>query len=327
MKEVRMARHRVALLDPFPPEVLVEVEAALPESLELLAVGAYSERDRLDAIATADFLLVGAAPVPAHLMDAAPRLKLIHKWGTGYDKIDVKAAAERGILVAITTGANTIPVAEHSVMLMLAVFRKLPYIDRRLRQGRWSKTEIPGFPHQLNGKTVGLVGLGHIGREVARLVRAFDTRALYYRRHRDVEAERQLGVEFRPLEELLAQADVVSLHVPLTPETRKLIDGRAISLMKPTTILVNTSRGGVIDEPALVQALRSGRLMGAGLDVFAVEPPGPGNPLLELDNVVVTNHCAGNSIENVGNIARHAFGNMLRVAKSEPVDEADVVRP
>lgn len=324
-RRVSTTRYKVALLQVFTPETLAEVEAELPRTFDLLALKTYDEQEILDAVSDADFILTGEASVPVQVIKAAPKLKLIHKYGVGYDKIDVGTAAERGIPVAIAAGANATPVAEHAIMLMLAVYRKLPYVDRSIRLGRWSKYEIRAVTYQLSGKTVGLVGLGHIGREVARRVRAFDTRVISYTRHPSSDVGGQLGVEFRSLDELLAESDVISLHVPLTRETRKLVDERAFSVMKRSAIVINTSRGGVIDEPALVEALQSGRILGAGLDVFALEPPGRGNPLLELENVVLTNHCAGGVLDNVRNIARQAFGNMIRIVNGQPLDEADVV--
>ena len=178
----------------------------------------------------------------------------------------MKAAAKRGIPVAITAGSNAVPVAEHTLLLMLAVSKRLPHVDHSLRQGRWLKSEIRAVTYQLNGKTVGLVGFGNIGREVAKRVRAFNAQILYYDKVRpSAQVEEQLGATFCPLDDLLARADIISIHVPLLPETTRLIDKRAFSLMKPSAILINASRGGVVDEGALVEALKSNRLRGAGI--------------------------------------------------------------
>ena len=323
-----LAIHKVAFLDVFAPEMLDEVRSQLPEGFDLVAVKTYDEREKLDVVSDADFILAGWASVPAQLLDAAPRLKLIQKWGIGYEKIDVKAAAEKGIPVAITAGANAVPVAEHTLLLMLAVSKRLPYVDHALRQGRWLKAEIRAVTYQLNGKTVGLIGFGNIGREVAKRVRAFNAHVLYYDKVRpSARIEEQLGVTFCPLDDLLARADIVSVHVPLLPKTTRLIDKRAFSLMKPSAILINASRGGVVDEGALIEALKSNRLRGAGIDVFEVEPAEANNPLFAMENVVVTPHSAGGVKDNTANMARHAFRNMLKITKGEPLDEADLIRP
>jgi len=327
-KELTLAPYKVAFLDVYAPELLDEVQSQLPDGFELVAVKTYDEREKLSVSSDADFILAGWASVPAQIVDAATKVKLIQKWGIGYDKVDVKAAAKKGIPVAITAGANAVPVAEHTLLLMLAVFRRLPYADRSIRQGRWLKDEIRTVSYQLNGKIVGLVGFGNIGREVTKRVRAFNARVVYYDKVRQMTSfEEQLGARFCSLNDLLAQADVVSVHVPLLPETRRLIDKRAFSLMKPSAILVNTSRGGVVDEEALVVALKSNRLRGAGIDVFETEPVEANHPLFEMENVVLTPHCAGDVLDNTRNVARHAFRNMLRVVNGESLDEADLVRP
>jgi D-3-phosphoglycerate dehydrogenase len=323
-----MAKYRVACLEAFTPEVIAEIRSQLPEDFEMVAAKTYDEQERIDLVGSADFVLfAGSAQLTGELMDAASQLKLIQKWGIGVDRIDLKAAADRGIPVAITAGANAITVAEHAIMLMLAVYRRLSYADRTVRQGLWLRSEIRNFCYQMNGKTVGIAGLGNIGKEVAKRARAFNTRVLYYDPVcPSPEVEQQLGVEYQGLHDLFAQSDIITLHLPLTPSTRMLVNERLIALMKPTSILVNCSRGEVIDETALVNALRSGRILGAGLDVFAVEPSGPDNPLYALDNVVLTPHSAGSVIDNVANVARHAFANMERVANGEALSQADLVR-
>jgi len=321
-----MAKYKVALIEVFSPEVVAEITSCVPEEFELVATKTHDEQEKIVIATGADFILVGGVPLSAAVIAAAPKARLIQKWGIGVDKIDLKAAAARGIPVAITAGANSTPVAEHAIALMLAVYRRIPYVDRKLRQGIWLKSENRSVSYQINGKTVGIVGFGNIARQVARRVRAFNAKVIYYdvvRPSPEVEAE--LGASYRPLNELLAQADIITLHTPLTPETRNLIDARAFSLMKPTAIVINTSRGPVIDEPALVEALKTGKIMAAGLDTFVKEPAEAGNPLFELENVVVTPHIAGGVMDNVANQARHCFGNMQKVLKGEPLSPADVI--
>jgi len=323
-----MAKYKVACLEVYPPDIRAEIESQLPEEFEMVFAKSYDDQERLDLVSDADFIFfAGPYPLTGKHMDAAPKLKLIQKWGIGVDTIDLKAASERGIPVAITAGSNATVVAEHTVMLMLATYKRLTYVDRNLRQGRWLKSESRAFSYQLRGKTVGIIGLGNIGKEVAKRVRAFDCRVIYYDKVRPgSEVEQRLGVEFRTLDDLMAEADIVTLHVPLAPDTRNLIDARRLSLMKPKSILVNCARGGVVDEASLVDALRSGRIHGAGIDVFAEEPAKVGNPLFDLDNVVLSPHTAGGVIDNVPNVARHCFANMQKVARGEPLSEADLVR-
>ena len=322
-----MARYKVAFLDVYEPPAVAEIRRVMPQDFELTAVVTYDEAERLAAVADADVILAGWAPVPAHVIAAAPRLKFIQKWGIGYEKIDVVAAANRGIPVAITAGANAIPVAEHTVMLMLAVYRRLPFVDRELRQGRWLKSEARSFSYQLFGKTVALLGMGHIGRQVAARVRGFEARVIYHDKVRPApEVEAQLGVSYRPLEQMLEEADIVSLHVPLNAGTRQIINRDALARMKPGAVLINTCRGGVVDEGALIDALRAGLLLGAGLDVFATEPATPDNPLWQMDNVVVSPHSAAATFDNVAQVAGHAFANAARVLRGEPLDPEDVVQ-
>ena len=321
-----MAKYKVALIEVFSSDVLAGIASCMPEEFELVATKTHDEQEKIAVATGADFILVGGVPLSAAVIAASSKLRLIQKWGIGVDKIDLKAAAARGIPVGITAGANATPVAEHAIALMLAVYRRLPYVDRKLRQGIWLKSEYRSFSYQLNGKTVGIIGLGNIGRKVARRVQAFDAKVIYYDMVRpSPEVEAELEVAYRPLDELLAQADIITLHTPLLPETRNLIDARAFSLMKPTAIVINTSRGPVIDEPAMVDALKTGKIMAAGLDTFVKEPAEAGNPLFELENVVVTPHIAGGVMDNVANQARHCFANMQKVLKGEPLSKADLI--
>jgi len=322
-----MAKYKVALIEVFSPDVVAEIRSCLPEDFQLVATKTHDEQEKIAVATGVDFILVGGVPLSAAVIAAAPKVRLIQKWGIGVDKIDLKAAAARGIPVAITAGANAVPVAEHAIALMLAVYRKIPYVDRKLRQGIWLKSEMRSVCYQINGKTVGIVGLGNIGRQVAKRVRAFNARVVYYDMFRpSAEVEAEVGASFRPLDQLLAEADIITLHTPLTPETRNLIDARAFSLMKRTAVIINTSRGPVIDEPALVDALKTGKIMAAGLDTFAKEPAEAGNPLFELENVVVTPHIAGGVMDNVANSARHCFGNMQKLLRGEALSPADVIK-
>jgi phosphoglycerate dehydrogenase-like enzyme len=250
---------------------------------------------------------------------AAPRLKLVQLLSAGYDAVDLEAARRAKVPVANNGGANAVSVAEHAIMLMLTVARKVVWQHANVSGGRWRGNGPAPRMYELFGKTLGIVGLGTIGKKVARLAKAFGMRVQYYDILRlSEDAEDALGVRFRLLRELLRTSDVVSLNVPLNASTRHMIGADELALMKPTAILVNTCRGPVIDEPALCRALGDGKLFGAGLDVFDQEPPPADNPLLKLDNVVLTAHFAGPTWDNHVARFRNAFDNVQRVHRGEP---------
>ena len=225
----------------------------------------------------------------AELLARCPSLRLISVWGTGTDNLDLEACRRLGIAVTNTPGANALAVAEHTVALMLAAARQLPRLDRETREGKWPR----GLSVQLHGKTLGLVGLGAIGRQVARLARGLGMRVMAWTYHPDPAVAAGLGVELADFQRLLAEADVLSLHVRQTPEATGLIGAREIARMRRGAILVNTARGPIVERDALAAALRSGHLGAAALDVFDVEPVPPDDPLLGLPNAVLTPHCAG----------------------------------
>ena len=250
---------------------------------------------------------------------AAPKMRLVQLLSAGYDAVDIEAARRAKVPVSNNGGANAISVAEHAIMLMLTVARKVPWQHSNVAGGRWRGNGPAPRMYELHDKTLGIVGLGTIGKKVARLAKAFGMRIQYYDIARlSEDAEDALGVKFRLLRELLRTSDFVSLNVPLNASTRHMIGAGELALLKPTAILVNTCRGPVIDEPALVRALGDGKLFGAGLDVFDQEPTPADNPLLKLDNVVLTAHFAGPTWDNHVARFRNAFDNVQRVARGEP---------
>jgi phosphoglycerate dehydrogenase-like enzyme len=315
----------IAIIDPFHPRIIETLEAALPAEWDLSVATGPTEAEHRAAVAAAEFAFVMATPFPRPLVEAATRLRFIQKLGAGVDRIDLDACRERGIAVARLQAGNAIPVAELTLLHMLAASRNLPRLDRQTRAGRWDKEAVRGSNQHLHGKTIGLVGLGAIGRQVARLLQGFGVEIVYFDPHRaPADLEAALGARFVELDDLVREADVVSLHLPLLPETRGLLDRGRIAAMKPTAILVNCARGGLVDEAALAEALGAGRIFAAGIDAFAVEPPA-GSPLLALENTVVTPHCAGATIDNFASIAARAVGNAQRVLADEPLPPADLV--
>jgi len=252
-------------------------------------------------------------PIDAEVMDSAPKLRIISQYAVGYDNIDVNAATKRGIYVTNTPGVLTETVADFTMALMMAIARRVVEADKYIRQGKWKVGWHPLYflGTDLYGATLGIVGLGRIGSAVARRAKGFDMKIFYYDVVRREDLEKELGAKFVDLDTLLKESDFVTLHVPLTPKTKDLIGERELKLMKPTAYLINTSRGKVIDEKALIKALKEGWIAGAALDVFYQEPTPPDNPLLELNNVVVAPHIASASLETRSRMAEIVAENLI----------------
>ncbi len=314
----------IAVLDLFHPQIEAAIKAAAPVNWRVSFTAANTLAARVDVLRGADIALIMAAHMPKELLSQAPRLRFIQKLGAGVDRIDLDYCRERGIGVARLHAGNSIPVAEHTILLMLAVYRQLPQIDRRTRAGVWSKEDARGMHRQLLHKTVGLVGFGAVGKGVAKRLRGFDVDILYYDPFRaSLEVEQSLGVTYCDLDDLLHRADIVSLHLPLMKETQGIIDAKRIAAMKQGAVLINCARGGLVDEAALTAALKSGRLFGAGIDAFSEEPP-VGSPLLELENTVVTSHLAGATIDNFAGLLARSIENMKSVLRGEALPSGDV---
>ncbi len=255
------------------------------------------------ALAEADGLVVrSATKVSREMLAGSPRLKVVGRAGVGVDNIDLIAAAERGIAVLNSPAGNTVAAAELTMALILSVVRRVAEADRSMRAGKWERARLRGV--QLKDRTLGLVGAGRIGGEVAVRCRAFGMKVMVYDPYLTAERANDLGLALTDLDQVLTHGDIISLHVPLTDETRHLIDGNAISKMKAGAFVVNVSRGGVIDEEALAQALIGGHLAGAALDVFESEPLSPQSPLLDLPNVVLTPHLGASTVEAQELVAR-----------------------
>jgi D-3-phosphoglycerate dehydrogenase / 2-oxoglutarate reductase len=272
-----------------PP--LESIRPMLDGVAELIGPGAPIEQ-----LATCDAALDPGAPWTASRMDQAPRLRVISRIGVGYENIDVHAATQRGIVVCYTPHGPTSSTAEHAVALIFAVAKTVSYADREVRAGRWHTHFFTLKGMELRDRVLGLVGLGRIGGHVAQIMQAVGMRVIALDPILTAEKASQLGFQkVDSLDALLAQSDVVSLHAPATAETRHLINGFRLQAMKPGSILINTARGSLVDEQALADALRSGHLAGAGLDVFEREPVERHNPLLHLENVVLTDHIASHT--------------------------------
>jgi phosphoglycerate dehydrogenase-like enzyme len=273
-----------------------------------------------EAMRDAEYLMGFVRHLPDEAFLQASRLKLIQVLSAGYDRVNIAGARKARVPVCTNGGANSVAVAEHAILLILAVYRKLVAYHQNVAAGRWNQ----GIPrtvdiYELEGKTVGIIGMGNIGQQVARRLNAFDANILYYDEIRQSpEVEERLGARFVPLETLLETADVVSLHVPLNDSTRGMIDAQALERMKPKAILINTCRGPVVQEDALIDALRSGQILAAGLDTQAHEPADPANPLLKLPNVTLTPHSAGPTVDSFRKRFSNGYANIQRVANGDP---------
>jgi D-3-phosphoglycerate dehydrogenase len=313
---------KIVVPDDFPPALTGSAAEPRLRALGEVAVhterGADREAELVRRVGDAEIVI----NIRAHarftdgVLAACPRLRLISIWGTGTDNVDLAACRARGVAVTNTPGVNAHAVAEHTLALVLAVTRRIPAMDREVRAGEWPR----GLLVQLEGRTLGLVGLGAIGSRVAGLARAFGARLLATTHGPDNGRAAALGARHVPIETLLHESDIVSLHLRLSEETRGYLGRERLGLMKPTAFLVNTARGGLVDKAALVDALRENRIAGAALDVFHEEPIPAGDPLLGAPNVVLTPHNAGMTREVIDGGLLRAVENVELFLRGAPRD-------
>jgi phosphoglycerate dehydrogenase-like enzyme len=310
---------RVLCTDPLPQMFVDMAQALLPADVDFAAVPTLDEQDFARLAVDAEVLLVVHRQIGARLLSLAPQLRLIQRSGIGYENIDVDAAIAAGIPVAYTPGANARAVAEHAILLMLALVKRFVAAEQATRAGGWPMMEFAQTGiGDLDGATVGLVGFGHTGRAVAERLRPFGARIVYHTRHRLASAvETKYQATYLSLPELLATSQIVSLHTPLTPATQHLFDDEQLARMQQGAYLVNVARGGLIDEPALRRAIERGHLAGAGLDTVEREEEG-GNPFVDLPQVLVTPHTAGPSRRGIDALLQRSFDNINRVLAGEP---------
>lgn len=268
-------------------------------------------------------LLRGPAPFTPSVLAAAKDLKIISKHGAGVDSVDIESATARGVALMVTNGSNADAVAEHALALMLCLVREVPRFDRELRKGVWKNPRY--LVRDFRSRTVGIVGYGQIGQKTARLAGACGANVVIYSRTRAVPPQ---GMEWEAnLDRLLSRVDILSLHCPLTDQTKGMIGEKQLQRMKPGALIINTARGKLIDEPALIAALKSGRLSGAGLDTFAVEPPDPGNPLFSLPNVICTPHIASSTMDAANQMGAIAASNIVSYLRGEIYDARNFLNP
>ena len=319
--------HRIVVVDAINDASAERLRALLPDGFVLSHATERTDEHLAEIIADADFAVSGQVAVTGDVLRAATRLQLLHKWGVGVDNLDIDTARELGIKVARTTGSNAVPVAEFTIGLMIGALRHVAHGHHRLQNGEW-RNWSNSSPLMLSGKTVGIVGFGAIGKKVARLLTGFGCDVLYNKTTRlGTDEEQRLGVRFAEPDQLRAESDVVSLHCPLTEATAGMIDRDAFRRMKPTAVLINVARGGVVVEPDLVRALEEGDIHSAAVDVFEIEPLPADSPLIGVPNLTLTPHLAAMAADNFAPTVNRMFENIRRVAQGESLPEADVVVP
>jgi phosphoglycerate dehydrogenase-like enzyme len=302
-------------------DVLEVARALLPEGVTL-STGDLKEGGPTlaEKVKGADAIIGFIGKLPAEVWEVIPgQIKFIQTLSAGYDEVEIDRARAAGVPVCTNGGANAISVAEHTIMLMLAALRRLPDLVSMTRAGRWRAVMGEQRYYELAGKTVGVVGMGKIGQEVTRRLKGWSVTTLYYDVFRRSDGEEaDLGLNYTPLNELFARSDVITLHAPLTSDTRHIVNAERLALVKPTCVLVNAARGELVDEAALLAALNEERLLGAALDTLSQEPPPSDHPLTHHSRVIVTPHVAGPTWDSWPRRFKNAYTNVLRAEKGEP---------
>jgi len=321
-----MAAHVVAVIDDFQQKSLDTIAQCLPKDWTLRVTASNSAGDMQTAMAEADIIFLMGKAVTAPMVQASRKLRFIQKLGAGVDNIDLQACKTQGVAVAKLHGGNAVPVAEHTLLMTLATLRRLPQLDRDTRTGLWVRERARTVSRQLSGKTVGIVGFGAIGRAYARLLRGFDAKVNYFDIVQAPPALcRELNATFTDFDALLSTSDIISVHTPLTDATRHRFGACEFALMKPTAVFINCARGGIVDEAALLEALKRDTIHGAGIDVFAQEPTPQSTEFFTLDNCVLTPHTAGGTVDNFEHVVKRAIDNVQRLDQGQALPEGDRV--
>ena len=287
---------KVALVGIFPSGTYDMVEQMLPK--DLFEIEIVDTQEKYESLVDAEIMVLRLFKILRSDIERNKNLKLIQKWGAGFDTVDIEAAGEHGVYVANSPGANAYAVAEMAILQMLAVYRNLIIQDQAMRRGEWTKTQYVDRSYCLLNKKVGLVGCGHIGREVAKRVQAFGASVQYYDAYRMNEKDEiTLGMSYTELDDLFKTSDIISLHLPLNESTKHFVNKEKIALMKSNAIIINTSRGGIINEVDLIEALRNNQILGAGLDCIESEPVKQNDPILNAPNVTLSPHIGGTSAD------------------------------
>ncbi len=293
----------------------VEREVLKDVDCDIVAAAVHTDEEIIEAIKDADVILNNYSVMPRSMFEQLNRCRLVVRYGHGYDRVDLKAATDHGVMIANMEGVSNEEVSNHVLMLLLACARDLKRLNRALCEGRWDEVYSRSVGRRIWGDTVGIVGLGNIGRAVARKCRALGMEILASDPYVGDWVALEYNARLVSMDELLDRSDYVTLHCPLSEATHHLISTEALHRMKPSAFLINTSRGPVVDEQALIAALQNGEIAGAGIDVFESEPTDPANPLLHMDNVMLTPHVAGSSQPAWDAIRRRAGEEAARVLR------------
>ena len=310
-----MGKFKVVITDSDYGSHEIEEEILFSVGADLVKFQCKTEDDIIRCCSDADGLLNQYAPITRRVIENLQRVRIIVRYGVGVDNIDIKAATERGIFVANVIYDIT-DVADHTLSLILSLSRKIIWADRNVKENRWDWKSVQPIS-RLKDKTVGIIGFGRIGRKVAQRLKGFEVKILSYDPYVPEEIFREYGVEKVDFETLIKESDIITVHTPLTDETRRMIGEKELRSMKREAILINVSRGGIIDEKALYKALKERWISGAGLDVLEVEPPSKDNPLLRLDNVIITPHMAWYSNKSLDEIRRKAAEEVARALSGQ----------
>lgn len=313
---------KICVVGPFNPAMRKALEEAFPPGFELEYIPSYEEYPRLEE---ADYIVMRTLELKGDSLDLLKRCKLIQRWGAGFDSVDIQRAGEMGILVAVTAGINAAPVSEMALALMLAVYRNLVPMTNGIMNGRWEREAFSKRSYTISGKRVGIFGIGNIGRRVAALCTAFGAEVFYYDPYRlTAEREAQLQVTYCDADTLWRTCDIVTLHSPLTEDTRHMANERTLGMMKKNAVLINTARSELVDLTALAVALREERLLGAGLDAVEEELAWD-NPLAGLPNVVLTAHLGGNTVDNAVHMAKRCAEQICAVSAGNTLSAPHLV--
>ena len=314
-----MASPKVVFLTGLKEALIDEVISYSPTDYQIVVLDKSStEQQQIDEVREADFLLCYGQDPSDTVIRSLDKCRLVQLLAAGYDRMNLELLSELEIPCANNGGANSWAVADQALLLMLAIYKQLLASDNATKGGRWSEPITGQNTFEMANKKVGILGIGNIGRQVAKRVQGFDAEVQYFDLYPlDDKTEKELEVKYVSLEELFKTSDIITCHTPLTKETRHIVNSNTLSMMKPTAILINTSRGPVVDEVALINALEEGLIAAAGLDVFEKEPVHPDNPLLKMDNVVATPHMAGTTWDTWARRATFGFENMERVRQGE----------
>jgi len=322
-KETRFILNTITLAGLYPEEAYELIQDKLPENFNIRFA---KSQEELNALEDLEFVILRTLKIDGKLIESNPKLKLIQRWGAGFDTVDIEAAGTMNIPVAVASGVNSCAVAEHAILLMLATYRNLIPLNINTKKGIWDRSTYSSSSYTIDGKRVGLLGLGAIGKMVAKKVSALGADVQYYdifRLHE--EKENELNISYVDFETLLKTSDIISIHLPLTEGTKNLINEEAFKKMKPTSIIINTSRGEIIDENYLAEALRSKLIMGAALDSFSEEPYPSDGILNSIDNLIMTPHIGGTVVDLTRPMVEKVLGNIDRVHKGMPLSKVDFV--